>query len=226
MAPIPSDLSGWEPYRHVYQSEISICQGCNLVVPFQISTSHRVLTVCTFAHDQLQCSWQCATGNKSLLELMFTPGTLMTSAAADVISHNGRKIGRFKPLRFCYVRMTSAQSWSRRHHWFEPTSSLPICKGLYLVIYKTSALIFPVQLKVCLKLYLCKNPSRNMPVYSTKSSRFETTVFASVMIDDVGCSRRQQCPRCECWPCSMSSNDITRPWWVNTRMMIAARNSK
>ena len=26
-------------------------------------------------------------------------GTLMTSAAADVINHNGRKIGRFKPCR-------------------------------------------------------------------------------------------------------------------------------
>ena len=30
-----------------------------------------------------------------------TLGTLMTSAAADVISHNGRKIGRFKPRWFC-----------------------------------------------------------------------------------------------------------------------------
>ena len=78
-----------------------------------------------------------------------TPGTMMTLAAADVINHNGRKIGRFKPIRFCYARMTSAQSWSRRHHWFEPTSSLPIFKGLYLVIYKTLVLIFPIQLKEC-----------------------------------------------------------------------------
>ena len=30
----------------------------------------------------------------------YTPGTLMTSAAADVINHNGRKIRRFKPRRF------------------------------------------------------------------------------------------------------------------------------
>ena len=29
----------------------------------------------------------------------------MTSAAADVIKHNGRKIGRFKPRRFCEVNM-------------------------------------------------------------------------------------------------------------------------
>ena len=29
----------------------------------------------------------------------------MTSAAADVIKHNGHKIGRFKPRRFCEVNM-------------------------------------------------------------------------------------------------------------------------
>ena len=34
-----------------------------------------------------------------------TLGTLMTSAAADVINHNGRKIARFKPRLFCYVNM-------------------------------------------------------------------------------------------------------------------------
>ena len=149
----------------------------------------------------------------------------MTSAAADGINHNGRKIGRFKSIRFCYARMTSAQSWSRRHHWFEPTSSFPIFKGLYLVIYKTLARIFSVRLKECWELYLCKNPIRNMHVYPTKSSRFQSTDFASVMIDDVGwrrlnvypikssrfqstdfasvmiddvgCSRRHQCPRCD-----------------------------
>ena len=31
-----------------------------------------------------------------------------------------------------------------------------------------------------------------MHIYLAKSSRFESTVFASVMIDDVGCSRRHQ----------------------------------
>ena len=86
----------------------------------------------------------------------YTPRTLMTSAAADVISHKGRKIGRFKPIRFCCVRMTSAQSWSRRSHWFEPTSSLPIFKGLYLAIFKTLSLFFPVQLTECLEPYSCK----------------------------------------------------------------------
>ena len=41
-----------------------------------------------------------------------------------------------------------------------------------------------------------------MYVYPAKSSKFEWTDFASVMIDDVGCSRRHQCPRCEldAWP--------------------------
>ena len=36
-----------------------------------------------------------------------------------------------------------------------------------------------------------------MHIYLAKSSRFESTDFASVMIDDVGCSRRHQCPQCD-----------------------------
>ena len=35
-----------------------------------------------------------------------------------------------------------------------------------------------------------------MHVYQAKSSRFESTDFASVVIDDVDCSRRHQCPQC------------------------------
>ena len=41
------------------------------------------------------CSAVCS------IKLYITLGTLMTSAAADVISHNGRKTGRFKARRFC-----------------------------------------------------------------------------------------------------------------------------
>ena len=33
---------------------------------------------------------------------------------------------------------------------------------------------------------------------ATGKIRFESTDFASVMIDDVGCSRRHQCPQCDC----------------------------
>ena len=36
-----------------------------------------------------------------------------------------------------------------------------------------------------------------MHLYLAKSSRFESTDFATVMNDDVGCSRRHQCPQCE-----------------------------
>ena len=36
-----------------------------------------------------------------------------------------------------------------------------------------------------------------MHIYLAKSSRFESTDFASVMIDDVGCIRRHQCPQCD-----------------------------
>ena len=35
-----------------------------------------------------------------------------------------------------------------------------------------------------------------MHVFLSKSTRFESTDFASVMIDDVGYSRRHQCPQC------------------------------
>ena len=36
----------------------------------------------------------------------------MTSAAADVIYHNVRKIGQFKPIQFCWARMTSSLVWA------------------------------------------------------------------------------------------------------------------
>ena len=44
-----------------------------------------------------------------------------------------------------------------------------------------------------------------MHIYAAKSSRFESTDFASIMIDDVGCSRRHQCPQCDikCQHCSV-----------------------
>ena len=57
---------------------------------------------------------------------------------------------------------------SRRYHWFELTSSVPIFRRLYLTIYETSLYIFSVQLKYCYELYLCKNPSQNMHVYLAK----------------------------------------------------------
>ena len=60
------------------------------------------------------------------------------------------------------------QRLSRRHHWFEPTSSVPIFRRLYLIIYETLLHIFSVQLKDCYELYLCKNPSQNMHVYLAK----------------------------------------------------------
>ena len=58
--------------------------------------------------------------------------------------------------------------WSRRHHWFELTSSVPIFRRLYLTIYETLLFIFFVQLKDCYELYLCKNPTRNMHVNLAK----------------------------------------------------------
>ena len=64
----------------------------------------------------------------------------------------------------------SAQSWSRRHHWFEPTSSLPIFKGFYLVIYKTLALIFPVQLNEC-KSYIYAKIQAEICMFTQQNRR-------------------------------------------------------
>ena len=58
--------------------------------------------------------------------------------------------------------------FSRRHHWFEPTSSVSIFRRLYLIIYETLIYIISVQVKDCYELYLCKNPSLNMHVYLAK----------------------------------------------------------
>ena len=56
-----------------------------------------------------------------------------------------------------------------------------------------------------------------MHVYPAKSFGFESTDIASFMIDDVGCSRRHQCPRCEV--CSRGSN------WRIHRFVICIRET-
>ena len=54
--------------------------------------------------------------------------------------------------------MTSAQASDDVGSTIEPTSPMPIFKRLYLVIYKTLALTFPVLLKECKELLSCKIP--------------------------------------------------------------------
>ena len=78
------------------------------------------------------------------------------------MSYNRLKIGKDD------VGSIVEPSLSRRHHWFEPTSSEPIFRRLYLTIYETLLYIFSVQVKDCYELYLCKIPSRNMHVYLAK----------------------------------------------------------
>ena len=56
-----------------------------------------------------------------------TLGTLMTSAAADVINHNGRKIGRFKPRRFCRVNMYIISAWIFTRGQFWPSGIVVAC---------------------------------------------------------------------------------------------------
>ena len=50
-----------------------------------------------------------------------------------------------------------------------------------------------------------------MHIYLAKSSWFKSTNFASVMIDDIGCSRRHQCPQCD-YPGATKP-----PWRLNRR---------
>ena len=83
----------------------------------------------------------------------------------------------------------------------EPTSSLAWAgvipadfqRVIYLVIENISTCL-SCKLKEGYEQYLYKNQSRNRHIYLAKSSLFESTEFASVMIDDVGCSRRHRCP--------------------------------
>ena len=61
------------------------------------------------------------------------------------------QITRYNPLKIGKDEDGSNQWWSRLQYW--GTSSVLILKRLYLVIYKTSALIFAVQLKKIVENY-------------------------------------------------------------------------
>ena len=88
----------------------------------------------------------------------------MTSAAADVINHNRRKIGRFKPFRFCYVRVTSAQSWSvEKLQW----------KSLVVLVHD------------------CRVYSANMGMRSSQYSRFTSSCLQSITLEGYSWRRHQ-----------------------------------
>ena len=69
-------------------------------------------------------------------------------ASCSCCAHHGWR--GLKPV------MTPAQSWSRRHYWLEPTSSSPIFKGLFLVIYKTTGFTFSIRWKNVENYYYAK----------------------------------------------------------------------
>ena len=101
--------------------------------------------------------------------------------------HNIIDITRYKPLKIGMGDVGSSQWWLRLHADFQT---------LYLVIYKILGLNFYVLLKGCQELLLCKIPGWSMHLFLSKSTRFGSTEFASLTIDDVGCSR---CPQCVNW---------------------------
>ena len=61
--------------------------------------------------------------------------------------------------------MTSAQACDEVGSTIEPTSSMPIFKWLYLVIYETLALALSVLLNELLELSLCKIPGWSRHVF-------------------------------------------------------------
>ena len=79
--------------------------------------------------------------------------------------------------------MTSAQASGDVGSTIEPMSSMPIFKRLYFVIYKLLALTFSVLITECSELLSRKNPGGFRHVFLSKSTRFESTDFASVMIE-------------------------------------------
>ena len=76
------------------------CTDVNNGIPFDFRT---IKCVCAESgkpcRDNISWFWLIGLTEISLGSI-YTLGTLMTSAAADVFNHNGRKIGRFKPRRF------------------------------------------------------------------------------------------------------------------------------
>ena len=96
--------------------------------------------------------------------------------------------------------MTSAQSWSRRHHWLEPRSSLPIFKGLFLVIYKKISIYFFYTAERMLRTIIMQNSKLIQVCFPIK--------IEEVWIDRF-CVRydwwRHQCPQCKTSYCPQTT---------------------
>ena len=143
-----------------------------------------------------------------------TLGTLMTSAAADVINHSGRKDATILLGKYAYFGLDFCITIVFNPLWALQESA----NVLYITRYNRYSRLrdwadaIQADFQTAISRYLqniitylfCTNETMSRTkilgwsshVFISKSTRFESTNFASAMIDDVGCSRRHQCPQC------------------------------
>ena len=92
-----NEYQHWTFPKHNYKRVVTVTPSVMI-----LDNSEREM----FSQEIFSCIILCAIyATTYTIRSNFTLGTLMTSAAADVISHNGRKIGRFKPRWFCHKKM-------------------------------------------------------------------------------------------------------------------------
>ena len=116
-------------------------------------------------------------------------------------SANVLYITRYSPLKIgtddvgSIVEPTSSLAWADviLDHFRRVISRFQQNISIYL-FYTTERM---------LRTIIMQNSRLIQACFPIKSMRFESADFASVMIDDVGCSRRHQCPQCVL--CKMSS---------------------
>ena len=102
---------------------------------------------------------------------------------------------RYNHLKIGTDDVGSNQWWRRLNlgSTIEPTTSLPIFKRLYDIIYKTLAVFFFCAAERMLRTIIMQIFRLIQAFFLAKSSRFKSADFASVMTDDVGCSGCHQC---------------------------------
>ena len=133
--------------------------------------------------------------------------------------------------------MTSAQANDDVSSTIEPTSSLAWADVIHADfqtvmshhLQNISTYLFCTAERM-LRTIIMENSRLIRHAFLSKSTRFESTDFASVMIDDVGCSRRHQCPQCGDCNCDLYNIEeynlveVHRPSKIGGRIGIFIRN--
>ena len=89
----------------------------------------------------------------------------------------------------------SSQWWRRLHDWADVIhADFQTVISRYLQNISTYLSCAAERMS---RTIIMQNSRMIQACFLSKSTRFESTDFASVMIDDVGCSRRHQYPQCD-----------------------------